>query len=123
MFHGIILDQQFKDPKYPNNLQIFAKKKGTINPWWIFGIEVIDADIEPVITDIQKHMKSGKPYYAHFYNDEVLIVVFKDRIYRCSRDKKSWIEAIKYGMSMGIPGEQMDFQPNRFQDEIHYFKT
>ncbi len=122
MYHGIILDLQFVDPAYPEKFKIFAKKKSSTNDWVIYGVEIEDADIDAVISDIRSNMNAGKPYYAHFYNDQVLIVVFKDKVFRCSPQASSWSEVIDYGASIGVPRVQLDFKPCRFRDEITYFK-
>ena len=66
-------------------------------------------------------MKSDKPYYSHFYNDEEMIVIFKDKVFKIKPHISTWTPIIDYGKTLGIPKEQLDFWPNRFQDEIHYF--
>lgn len=121
MWHGIVLDAEFEDPNYPNNFKLFAKRKSKTNNGTLYGIEVGVQDFEKTISDIQKNLKKDKPYYAHFYNDESLIVVFKDKVIRVSPHKSTWQEIVDYGKQLNIPEEQLDFWPNRFQDEIHYF--
>lgn len=66
-------------------------------------------------------MRSDRIFYNHLYNDEILIVIFKKKIFRVNSHKSSWKEIIEYGLSFDIPIEQLDFWPNRFQDELHYF--
>lgn len=122
MYHGIILDFEFKDPLYPESFKIFAKQISSDREWILYGVEVSDEDIDMVIQDIQRNMKSDEPYYAHFYNEEEMIVVFKEKVFKVASHSSSWSEIIKYGKELGIPEEQLDFWPNRFQDEKHYFK-
>ena len=121
MYHGIILDLEFTDPSYPKKLKVFAKRKGTSNEWILYGIAVSEEDIDHTISEIQSNMKSNKPYYAHFYNDSEMIVVFKDKLFKVNPHISTWTSIIEYGKKLGIPKEQLDFWPNRFQDEIHYF--
>jgi hypothetical protein len=122
MFHGIVLDAEFDDPSYPERLELFAKRKSVSTGWIIFGIKVSETNLTNFITDIQSHLKTDKPYYTHLYNDEKVVVIFKDKVFEVTSQMSSWGSAVEYGERLGIPKEQLDFWPNRFQDEIHYFK-
>ena len=119
MYHGIIIDQEFTDQSFPNTFKVFAKKQD--GSWGIYGIEVEDSKLEESIKKIQENMKGDEPWYAHFYNDRQLIVIFKDMVFRVEPHISSWTPIIDYGRELNIPEEQFDFWPNRFQDEIHYF--
>ena len=121
MYHGIILDDEFTDSTYPEQLAIFAKRKSTSNEWVLYGIEVSEDKIAEIILEVQSNMKSDQSYYAHFYNDEKLIVVFKDKVFDVTPHISTWKPIIEYGKKLNISEEQLDFWPNRFQDEIHYF--
>lgn len=121
MYHGIIIDAAFSDPFYPERLKIFAKRKSTSTGWTLYGVEIPNENIAVTLQDIQSNMKSDKPYYSHFYNDENVIVIFKDKLFNAKPHASTWLPIIEYGKSLGIPKEQLDFWPNRFQDEIHYF--
>lgn len=122
VWHGIVLDLEFINPKYPESFTIFAKRKSKTNPWTLYGIEIDNQVFEKCIKDIQNNLKNDQPYYAHFYNDENLVVVFKEKIFYVKPNISTWQSIIDYGKTLGIPQEQLDFWPNRFQDEIHYFK-
>jgi hypothetical protein len=119
MYHGIIIDQEFTDKSFPNKFKIFAKKQD--GDWEIYGIEIEDNQVKEVISQIQKNMKSNESWYAHFYNNEKLIVVFKNRIIEVETNKRSWEPVIKYGKELNIPEEQLDFCPSNFKDEKFYF--
>ena len=121
MYHGIIIDQEFTDQSFPKSLKSFAKKQD--GSWGIFGIEVENPLLEETIKKIQKAMKSDQPWYAHLYNDDELIVIFKDKVFRVKPHISSWSSIMEYGRQLNIPEAQLDFWPNRFQDERHYFET
>lgn len=123
MYHGIILDMAFNDASYPEKLKVFAKRKSSSNDWVLYGVEVGDDMFDQVVQEIQSNMKSDKPYYSHFYNDEEMVVVFKDKLFNVNPYASTWSPIIEYGKTLGIPAEQLDFWPNRFQDEIHYFDS
>lgn len=120
MYHGIIIDQEFTGKSFLNKFRIFAKKKD--GNWGIYGIEVEDSKLVEVISYIQQNMNNDQPWYAHLYNEDKLIVIFKDRIFYITSDISSWAEVLEYGRELNIPEDQLDFQPNKFEDESSYFK-
>jgi len=122
-YHGILLDLQFGEDSFiEKNFKIFAKRKSSSNPWILYGIEIGDKNLDDGIAKIQTAMKSDAPYYAHLYNDNEVIVIFKSKVFYVKPHISTWNEIVRYGASLDIPSEQLDFWPNRFQDEIHYFK-
>ena len=122
MYHGIVFDQEFEDPKFPQKFKVFAKRKSSSGDWLLYGIEVSEEEKDRTISEIQKNMKSNRPFYAHLYNDTDLIVIFKTKVFYVNSHISSWSPVIEYGRKLNIPEEQLDFWPNRFQDEAHYFK-
>ena len=73
---------------------------------------------------IQRNMKRrllfvAKEFYCHFYRNDELIIVFRERVFRTSTQKTTWTEAIDYGKSIGIPAGQLDFIPNKMSDETY----
>lgn len=121
MYHGVIIDQEFNDPSFCNSFKIFNKKQS--GTWGIYGIEIEDYQLESIILKIQQNMKNDEPWYAHLYNDGELIVIFKDKVFKVKPHASSWKLIIEYGKKLNIPEEQLDFWPNRFQDEKHYFQS
>lgn len=120
MYHGILIDQEFKDKSFAKTFKVFAKKQS--GSWGIYGIRVEDAGIEQAVRKIQTNMRNDKAWYAHIYNDEELIVIFKEKVFRVKPHISSWKPIIEYGRELNITEEQLDFWPNRFQDEKHYFE-
>lgn len=119
MFHGILVDMAFTDRHYPKTLPIYAQK--ITGGWGLFGIQVPRNDIENTVADIQAQMRTEEHFYNHLYDDETVIIIFKKCVFRVTSHASSWADAQSYGTRSGIPIEQLDFWPNRFQDEIHYF--
>lgn len=120
VFHGILVNLAFTDTSFPEQFSIFSQK--TAGDWTLYGIIVEKDNVRDAITGIQSHMRSDENFYAHLYNDDSLIVIFKDRYFEANTHISSWNEIIAYGTGKGIPRGQLDFWPNRFQDEIHYFQ-
>jgi len=119
MYHGILIDQEFVDSSFPETFKIFSQKQD--GSWNIYGIEVEDSELKEVINKIQENMKIDSAWYAHLYNDKELIVIFKNKVFKVMSQADSWKPIVDYGRELNIPEEQLDFWPNRFQDERHYF--
>jgi len=119
MYHGILIDQEFTDKSFPTSFKVFAEKQD--GSWRIYGVEIEDLELDKSINKIQEEMKSDEPWYAHFYNDRKLIVIFKTKVFKVEPRISSWKPIIEYGKKLNIPEAQLDFWPNRFQDEKHYF--
>ena len=45
--------------------------------------------LDKMIEIIQGNLKADKPYYAYFYRGNVVVGIFKDKIFRMSRDKRT----------------------------------
>ena len=121
MYHGIIIDKEFKDSKFINSFKIFNKRKSTDSDWLLFGIEVEDQKLSATINAIQENLREGKPFYAHLYNNKKLIIIFKRKIFSAFMDVYPWKDFIDYGKSLGIPEKQLKVSPIRFEDEVNYF--
>jgi hypothetical protein len=120
-FHGILVNMAFTDITYPTHFKLFAQQNA--GDWILYGIEISRENLDPSIAQIQKNMREDEPFYAHLYDDEMLVVIFKKRIFKTTSHSSSWGEIMRYGKALNIPQEQLDFWPNRFQDEPHYFES
>lgn len=119
-FHGILVNMAFTDKSFPIQYKLFAQKNA--GDWVLYGIEISRELLDRTIGDIQTNMRDDEPFYAHLYDDEMLVVIFKNRVFKVTNHTSSWEEITLYGKSLNIPQEQLDFWPNRFQDEPHYFE-
>lgn len=121
-YHGILLDEEFISGQsfISTNFNIFAQRKSKTNSWTLFGVEFPKSNLKNILKLTQENLLTG-PYYLHFYNDTDLIVVFKEKIFTVEPHISTWQPIIDYGKTLGVPATQLDFWPNRFQDEQHYF--
>jgi hypothetical protein len=123
-YHGIIIDLSQKNKSIFKSLEIIGKLKAFHGLISLLKVQVPASVIEDTIIRLQGNMrKSFRPlvhaFYFHLYNNENLIVVFKDKIIWTKPDPNSFGEIIAYGKSLGIPEKQLDFIPYRFQDETY----
>lgn len=108
-YRGTIIEESLDDNRILNNLQIIkfriTNDDNPQNRWHLFTVNISEEKIK----EISKHIKSGK-WYMHFWNNNHIIAVFKERVFEFDlNNKSSWEEAISYGISLGIPVEQLDF--------------
>ena len=112
-YHGILVDVSQKNKSIFNNLKILGQKKAW--GWILYKIGVEPKKFDKTLKQLQENMVEG--FYFHFYKNEELIVVFKEKIFKVKTDKSSWKDIIKYGKSLKIPEKQLDFYPCRVVDE------
>ena len=116
-YHGILVDEGFEDKDFVKRFKVLGSKKSEDNPWTLYRIKVPAGDLQRAIKLIQKNIKLG--YYAHLYRGNELIVVFRHKVFRVTPEESTWGSVIAYGLSVGIPPEQLDMKPCRFEDETY----
>jgi hypothetical protein len=121
-YHGIVVSISQKDKSVLKSFEIIGCKKILFGLLKLYKLNVSEVLIYKVIKDLQDNMSDKilfkkQQFYFHFYRENELIIVFKDKIFNVSPDKSSWKEAIAYGKRMKISEKQLDFIPNRFKDE------
>ena len=121
LWHGILVDETLQSKDFLAGLELFAQRRSRVFSWTIFGVVVPNATLQSVIELTQRALKTGGSGYAHYYNDEEIVVVFSERVFRVGAHESTWRDVRAYGRQLDIPAAQLDFFPNRFQDETHYF--
>jgi hypothetical protein len=121
-FHGIIINISQKNKSIFKTVDIVGKRKYLFGFLTLYKVNVSSDKIADVIKAFQRNMAGRivfkkQEFYCHFYRDNELIIVFRDEIFNVSPDKSTWVEAIAYGRQLKIADKQLDFVPNRFEDE------
>lgn len=119
-YRGIIIEESLEDKDFFKEIEILSTKIDDEDPsdiWHLHKVSVKKERLSDIIKRLQKAMTNKEAWYAHFYKGKDLVVVFKDKKFQISTDKKSWGPTISYGLSLGIPREQLDFKPCRIEDE------
>ncbi|MBI2630043.1 hypothetical protein HYW76_03000 [Candidatus Pacearchaeota archaeon] len=107
-YKGCIVEESLEDNRILNGIKIFkmeiTKERNARDRWHIYHALVNEKDIEKLM----KHLK--QKWYMHFWNGNKMIVCFKERRFELKiNDKRTWQEAVDYGLSLGIPIKQLDF--------------
>ncbi|MCP4131601.1 MAG: alpha/beta hydrolase [bacterium] len=121
-YHGIIVKQSQVDKSVFKKLKIIGKRRIWPGLFTLYKVEVSEENLDEVIKIVQRNMKKKslfhfKKFYIYFYRNDELIVVFKDRVFSVSTDDGTWDDVVQYGKSIDISLKQLDFFPNRFEDE------
>jgi len=118
-YHGIIVEESLLESSVLRSVKVLGRERG--RDWTLLRVGVAGSALEIVVERIRRNLKTenGVPFYAHFYRLGELIVVFPERIFRMTPSKDTWAPVVSYGKSVGIPLEQLDFMPCRFEDETY----
>lgn len=115
-FHAIIVDKSLRNLELLESLTVLSQTMA--GDWTLYKISETEDNLTATIKKIQSQMFEGA-WYFHFYNSDgsKLIVVFKNNFFITDNNPINWSEIIAYGTGLGTPAEQLDFIPNRFEDE------
>ena len=115
-YHGIIIKESLKDQSVLDRTKILGQKKGI--KWTLLRVGVNENKIDEVLGLVQKSLVTEPArYYAHFYREGKLIVVFPKKIFHLTPKRETWRPAVDYGKSVGVPEKELDFKPCRFEEE------
>ncbi len=118
-YHGIIIKESLRDQSILDKMQILGIKKS--RSWTLLRVRIRETELGRFVGLIRRNLLAERnlPYYAHFYRDGKLIVVFPERTFRLKPDKNTWAPVVSYGRSIGIQEEELDFKPCKFEDETY----
>ena len=106
---GTIIEESLEDGRVLNDFHILGVRiTNDDNPaerWHLYKVEATPEQLQK-LSSILKPEK----WYAHFWSGDEMIVVFRDKTFTQKvGDMSTWEPAIQYGLSIGIPKEQLDF--------------
>jgi len=109
MYTGTIVEESLNDNRLLNSLEIKSVKISSADNkqdrWHLYKVYVSKEQI----SKLSHELKSEK-WYMHFWNGDDVIAVFPNKAFSFSySDKNTWSEAVKHGLDLGIPAEQLDF--------------
>jgi hypothetical protein len=112
-YHGIIVKEGVRDISIFQNIRVLSRQTG--KDWTLMKVGVSPKGINKIISSAQTNLviENGIPYYAHFYRDNELIVVFPSKVFRITPDRATW------GESLGIARKELDFRPCWVEDETY----
>lgn len=105
---GCIVEESLEDNRILNNIEIvkvrITSDDAEEERWHIYDAFLSESDIDLI------HRNLKQAWFMHIWNENKMIVLFRDRRFDVEADnKKTWMPAIEYGLSLGIPKEQLEF--------------
>ena len=105
MYKGVVIKSSLKNPNILGRFKILEESRSPNSDWELYTIEATPEQIKQLSYELDE----GK-WYIHFWEGRNVMVVYKDRIFEFNfDDKDNWKPAVDYGLSIGIPIEQLDF--------------
>jgi len=119
-FIGTIIEESLESKNVLEDVKILSTKveKVTekdktpwIKQWTLHTVEILIDQADAAAKELSLSLDSKHDWYADFKNNAFHYIIFRDKIFKIDKRKKEqYDEARKYGISLGIPGYQLDFQ-------------
>lgn len=116
---GVVVEQCLRDPRVLEGLHGLARRRG--RSWTFHLVSVAEHELDRQVRTLQEHMVTDEAWYAHFFRDRELVVVYRDAVFRVTIDRATWTPAVEHGLRNGIPREQLDFWPRTWQEAMDFF--
>ncbi len=120
-YKGVIIEESLKDKSVLDKIKIISTKVEKVvekhqTPWlleWtLHSVEIEENKAKDIAKEIGKSLdySNGTSWYADYKNDDFHYIIFKDKIFKVNlENKEEYKEVKKYGISLGIPEYQVDF--------------
>jgi hypothetical protein len=116
---GILVRQSLKDPEDITGLPTVCNK--TIGAWDFLCLSIQPSELDGHLKYVQENMVTHDCWYAHYFRDDHLIVVYRDRVFHATMNPETWHLAIQYGRDHGSPMEPLDIMPCNQRDASVFF--
>jgi hypothetical protein len=103
-YKGIVIEESLRDNKIINRLNIEKVEISRELRWHMYTVRISKREIDGLKKTIRPK------WYMHFWKGKKIIAIFKDKKFEFNvDDERRRRTVIGYGMSLGIPEEQLDF--------------
>lgn len=120
-FIGVIIEESLKDPKLPEGVKILSTKVENVTTshktpwlkkWTLYTVLISENKAEEAAEVISRFLETEHTsWYADFKNEKFHYVIFPNKVFRVtSGHKEDYQKAKDYGLSLGIPDYQLDFE-------------
>lgn len=121
-FKGTIIEESLENKSVLNKVKILSTKVENvmerhktpwIKQWTLHKVEIDPNQASDIAEMISKSLDKDHTHswYADFKNDNIHYIIYRDKVFRVNRSKqKEYAEPTKYGLALGIPDYQIDFE-------------
>ena len=129
-YKGVIIEESLenkdvlKDVKVLNTeIEMVTEEHKTpwISQWTKRAVEIPENEVEKIAKKISHSLDRahGGSWYADFKNDTHHYIIFRDKVFCVNRkSKEEYDEAERYGLSLGIPGDQLINFEGEYKDAV-----
>ncbi len=120
-YWGIVIAQSLQDDKVFDHLRVLRTR--ALGRWEFILVSMSPDLLDNMLTLLQNSMVNINDdcWYAHFFRDSELIVVYQDKMFSVTVDPSTWGDPVGYGSVHGIPIAQLDFHPRTVMDARSFF--
>ncbi len=122
-FNGVIIEESLEKKDVLKKVKILKTKVEKVTPehhtpylkqWTLHTVEIFENQADEIAEELSKSLDSSHgDWYADFKNDFYHYIIFRNKVFKVDRSKQEqYKEAVKYGLSLGIPDYQLDFTPD-----------
>lgn len=123
-FLGVVIEESLEKKDILKKLKATKTKIEQVTPrhktpwlkqWTLHTVEIKEKNADSVAKEMSQSLdsKHGASWYADFKNSETHYIIFRGRVFKIDRtSKRQYGEARKYGISLGIPEYQVNFEAN-----------
>ncbi|MBI4215644.1 MAG: hypothetical protein HY602_02885, partial [Parcubacteria group bacterium] len=120
---GVIIEESLEKKDVLKKVKIIQTKVEKVTPehgtpylkiWTLHTVEISKNQADEIAEELSKSLDSFHgDWYADFKNDSYHYIIFRNKFFKIDRSKSAqYDDAIKYGLSLGIPNYQLDFSPD-----------
>lgn len=122
-YYGTIIEESLRDKSILTDFKITATrfspveekdKTPWLKKWTLHSVEIPEAKAGEIAKKLSRALdsKHSGSWYADYKNEKWHYVIFLNKIFKVDRTKKEeYDEVTRYGITLGIPGHQLDFSP------------
>lgn len=121
-FKGVIIEESLFDKSVLEDVKILSTevelvtekhKTPWIKHWTLCNIEIPEKNARKIAEKISKALDPEHAWYADYKTENEHYVIYKNKVFHITDRsvRTQYDEAKKYGISIGIPGYQVDFHP------------
>lgn len=120
-YKGVIIEESLEDKSVLKEIKIISTeveeviekhKTPWLDKWTLYTVEIAQDKAEKIAEKLSKSLEKEHSWYADFKNKTHHFIIFRDRVFFIDRtSREEYDQAKQYGISLGIPGYQVDFHP------------
>lgn len=121
-YKGTIIEESLENTDVLKDVRILSTKVEPtterdktpwIKQWTLHKVGVSENKAGELAEKLSASLDSEHGWYADYKNDKWHYIIFRNKIFKINRTNAAqYLEARKYGISLGIPEYQVDFSPD-----------